>query len=86
MNEQDIKKEKTNWYLMGKTKGVKEGTHKVVLEGTDPAFKKADTVDGDTFFEVPINVTDKVITINGKKLLADGKEITMNFTVNGEVH
>ena len=58
----------------------------VVLEGTDPAFKKADSVDADTFFEVPINVTEKVITINGKKLLADGKEITMKFTVNGEVH
>ena len=58
----------------------------VVLEGSDPAFKKADSVDADTFFEVPINVTEKVITINGKKLLADGKEITMKFTVNGEVH
>ena len=43
MNEQDIKKEKTTWYLMGKTKGVKEGTHKVVLEGTDYTFTDENT-------------------------------------------
>ena len=58
----------------------------VVLEGTDPAFAKAEVVDADTFFEVPISVTEKAVNINGKALVADGKAITTVNTVNGEVH
>ena len=58
----------------------------VVLEGTDPAFSKAEVVDADTFFEVPISVTEKAVNINGKALVADGKAITTVNTVNGEVH
>lgn len=58
----------------------------VVLEGTDPAAPKAEIVDADTFFEVPITVAEKNVVINGKKLIAAGKEITTTFTVNGEVH
>ena len=58
----------------------------VVLEGTDPAFAKAEVVDADTFFEVPISVTEKAVNINGKALVADGKAITTINTVNGEVH
>lgn len=52
MNEQDIKKEKTTWYLMGKTKGVKEGTHNVVFEeGTDYTFTDTNT-DGNVVIAV----------------------------------
>ena len=58
----------------------------VVLEGTDPAFAKAEVVDADTFFEVPITVTEKTVNINGKALVADGKTVTTVNTVNGEVH
>ncbi|MEE0998568.1 MAG: methionine--tRNA ligase [Treponemataceae bacterium] len=58
----------------------------VVLEGTDPAFAKAEVVDADTFFEVPITVTEKTVNINGKALVADGKIVTTVNTVNGEVH
>lgn len=58
----------------------------VVLEGTDPAFAKAEVVDADTFFEVPISVTEKAVNINGKALVADGKAIITVNTVNGEVH
>ena len=58
----------------------------VVLEGTDPAFVKAEVVDSDTFFEVPITVTEKTVNINGKALVADGKTVTTVNTVNGEVH
>lgn len=58
----------------------------VVLEGTDPTFAKAEVVDADTFFEVPISVTEKAVNINGKALVADGKAITTVNTVNGEVH
>jgi len=58
----------------------------VVLEDTDPAFAKAEVVDADTFFEVPISVTEKAVNINGKALVADGKAITTVNTVNGEVH
>ena len=58
----------------------------VVIEGTDPAFAKAEVVDADTFFEVPITVTEKTVNINGKALVADGKTVTTVNTVNGEVH
>ena len=58
----------------------------VVIEGTDPAFAKAEVVDADTFFEVPISVTEKTVNINGKTLVADGKAIQTVNTVNGEVH
>lgn len=58
----------------------------VVIEGTDPAFAKAEVVDADTFFEVPITVTEKTVNINGKALVADGKVIQTVNTVNGEVH
>ena len=38
------------------------------------------------FFSIEINVVDKSVEIGGKKLTADGKVITTEFTVHGGVH
>ncbi len=42
-------------------------------------------IDADTFFSVPIVIKDGFVTVNGKKLLIDGKPIKMKYVVNGEV-
>lgn len=57
----------------------------VVLEGADPAFKKPDSIDADTFFAAPIQIIDHTVTINGKKLVIEGKPITLKNIVTGEV-
>ena len=57
----------------------------VILEGADPAFKKPDSVDADTFFAAPIKIVDHVVTINGKRLVIDGKPVTAKNIVSGEV-
>lgn len=57
----------------------------VVLEGADPAFKKPDSIDADTFFASPMLIVDHTVTINGKKLLIGGKPIVMKNIVSGEV-
>jgi methionyl-tRNA synthetase len=58
----------------------------VVLEGDDVNAVKPDNIDADMFFSIEINVVDKNVEIGGKKLTADGKIITTEFTVNGGVH
>ena len=58
----------------------------VVLEGADPAASKDAEIDADTFFAVDIAVVNKTVTIGGVPLVADGKVITTQMTVNGEVH
>lgn len=57
----------------------------VILEGADPAFMKPDSVDADTFFAAPIKIVDHVVTINGKRLVIDGKPVTAKNIVSGEV-
>ena len=57
----------------------------VILEGADPAFKKPDSIDADTFFAAPIKIVDHVVTINGKRLVIDGKPVTTKTAVSGEV-
>jgi methionyl-tRNA synthetase len=57
----------------------------VVLEGADPSFKKPDSVDADTFFAAPMKIVDHVVTINGKRLVIDGKPVTAKNIVTGEV-
>lgn len=57
----------------------------VILEGTDASAPKAESIDADTFFAVQTTVNNKKVGIHGKKLLAGGKEITMQFAENGEV-
>jgi methionyl-tRNA synthetase len=64
---------------------AKPGTP-VVLESADPQYKKADSVDADTFFSAPIAVTNKVVNICGKAFIADNQKVTTTITVNGEVH
>ena len=58
----------------------------VVLEGADPAAQKDVEIDADTFFAVDIAVVNKTVTIGGVPLMAGGKVITTQMTVNGEVH
>jgi methionyl-tRNA synthetase len=59
---------------------------KVILEGADESFKKPDEITADDFFSVEIKVTDKVVAINGIKLIADGKNLTTEFAVNSSVN
>ena len=58
----------------------------VVLEGDDVNAVKPDNIDADMFFSIEINVVDKNVEIGGKKLVADGRIISTEFTVNGGVH
>lgn len=58
----------------------------VVLEGDDVNAAKPDNIDADMFFSIEINVVDKNVEIGGKKLVADGRIISTEFTVNGGVH
>lgn len=58
----------------------------VVLEGDDVNAAKPDNIDADMFFSIEINVVDKDVEIGGKKLVADGRIISTEFTVNGGVH
>ena len=58
----------------------------VVLEGDDVNVAKPDNIEADMFFSIEINVVDKSVEIGGKKLTADGKALTTEFTVNGGVH
>jgi len=57
----------------------------VILEGADPSAKKPDSIDADTFFAAPIQIIDHFAMIAGKKLVIDGKPITMKHVVSGEV-
>ncbi len=58
---------------------------KVVLEGSDVnAVKKAE-ITGDEFFSVAIEAKDGIVSIAGKKLLADGKEIKTSKALNSEI-
>ena len=58
----------------------------VVLEGDDVNAAKPDNIDADMFFSIEINVVDKKVEIGGKKLVADGRLLETEFTVNGGVH
>ncbi len=58
----------------------------VVLEGADPAFKKPDVIDIDTFCAVEIKTVNKNVQIGGVNLTVAGKAITTEFTVNGDIH
>ena len=42
-------------------------------------------IDADTFFSAPIKVVNNIVTIDNIPLLADDKQITTEFTRNGEV-
>ena len=58
----------------------------VYLEGADPAFKKPEQIDIDTFFSVEVKVVEKYVKIAGKNLMVNGRSIQTEKTINGEVH
>lgn len=64
---------------------AKPGT-KVVLEGSDVNTEKKSEINIDEFFSVQINAVNGIVQIAGKKLLADGKEITTKNALNAEIH
>lgn len=64
---------------------AKPGT-KVVLEGSDVNTEKKSEINIDEFFSVQINAVNGIVQIAGKKLLADGKEITTKNALNTEIH
>ncbi len=57
----------------------------VVLEGADPAFKKPDSIDADTFFAAPMVIAEHTVTVNGKKMVIDGKPVTSKQFATGAV-
>jgi len=57
----------------------------VILEGADPAFKKPESIDADTFFAAPLRIVNHEVTVNGRKLMIDGRTVTMSNVANGEV-
>ncbi len=57
----------------------------VVLAGADPAFKKPDSIDADTFFSAPMAIVDHEVSINGVKLTILGKTVRAEKTATGEV-
>ena len=59
---------------------------KVVLEGDDVNASKPETIEADTFFQIEIKVNNKQVQIGNKTLVADGKKITTEKTVNGDVN
>ncbi len=58
----------------------------VVLEGEADSSEKPENIDAGLFFQIEIKVQDKNVTVGGKKLSADGKTLTTELTVNGDVH
>ena len=64
---------------------AKPGT-KVILEGADVNSAKKEEINIDEFFSVSINAVKGSVQIAGKKLLADGKEITTKFAHDAEIH
>ncbi|GHV85799.1 methionine--tRNA ligase [Spirochaetia bacterium] len=64
--------------------GLAVGT-RVVLEGTEAGAPPAE-ITVDTFFSIPIQVTDHIVTSGGKALTLDGKPVKTGLIANGEVH
>ena len=62
---------------------AKPGT-KVVIEGANQETKKAE-INAEQFFAVSINAVNGFVEIAGKKLVADGKEITTSKALNSEI-
>lgn len=54
----------------------------VTVEGS---FPNQETITIDDFFTVPLEVTNYAAVYQGKKLLADGKEIRLNKIANGKI-
>ena len=63
---------------------AKPGT-RIVLEGSDVNTIKKSEISGDEFFAVSINSVNGIVQIAGKKLLADGKEITTSKALNSDI-
>ncbi len=58
----------------------------VLLEGSEDSTEKPELIGAEEFFAVEIKVKDKNVQIGGKNLMVDGKALTTEKTVNGNVH
>ena len=57
----------------------------VILEGADATAKKPAEISADDFFKVQIKVVNKSVEICGKKIVADGKALATDITINSDV-
>lgn len=57
----------------------------VILEGSDPTFKKPEVIDADTFFSAPMTIANHEVFINGIKLTILGKTVRSATIENGSV-
>ena len=57
----------------------------VILKDSDPQAVKKESINADVFFSCKIEVKDSIVCIDGIPLLANGKEIKMQFARNAEV-
>ncbi len=57
----------------------------VILEGADSTVVKPECIDADTFFAAPMKIIDHLVTINGKKLLIEGKPVRTVHVESGDV-
>jgi methionyl-tRNA synthetase len=64
--------------------GVPTGTRVTIEGGADGTPPQE--IDIDTFFSIPLEVTDNRVLINGKALLLDGKPLRTSLIGKGEVH
>jgi len=62
---------------------------RVMVEGIEPmetATEVASEIDIDTFFSIPLEVKDSVVTVGGKALTLEGKPIRTKTVSEGNVH
>jgi hypothetical protein len=62
---------------------------KVMVEGLgsmETATEVAAEIDIDTFFSIPLEVKDNVVTVGGKALTLESKPIRTNTVSQGNVH
>ena len=57
----------------------------VVLEGSDVSLEKPSKIDIDRFCKIDYRIVEKHAQAAGKNLVADGKAIITEKTVNGEI-
>jgi methionyl-tRNA synthetase len=62
---------------------------KVMVEGLEPVETSTEVlaeIDIDTFFSIPMEVRDSVVTVGGKALTLEGKPIRTKIISHGNVH
>ena len=58
----------------------------IYIEGFESNEPMQEDISADLFFQVAINIKDKSVVVDGKKLCVKGKALATTFTENGEVN